>query len=52
MVTYENNPSKLLKENNIPKIKANVKASFMGGFILNILKKRYPINTVSNKKLR
>ena len=51
MAIKENNPNKLLKENNIPKIKANSKVSFIGGFVEKILKKRYPIRIVSNKKL-
>jgi hypothetical protein len=52
MAIKENNPNKLLKENNIPKIKANSKVYFIGGLVLNILKKRYPIRIVSNRKLK
>ena len=44
MAIKENNPNKLLKENNIPKIKANSKVYFIGGLVLNILKKK-----ISNK---
>ena len=48
----ENNPKKLLRENNVPNIKANSKVCFIGGFVVKILKKRYPIRIVSNKKLK
>ena len=51
MAMKENSPNKLLRENKIPKIKANPMVSFKGGLVLKILKKRYPIRIVSNKKL-
>lgn len=52
MAILENSPNKLLRESNMPKVKANMITPFIGGFVLNIPKKTYPIRTASNKKPR